>query len=714
MLLICLACWISRSEASAALLGLQDKAIASTALKDAGKGQWKKALEHAARASNNVVATLIEWQRVQAASGPADFADIISFLHHHPDWPERERIILRAEERLKDSQPDELIIEWFGHFPPRTARGKWRYAEALMRQKSIDADALEGPFLAQMKDAWHSDGLTLEEQRAFLARYGRYLTAEDHRRRIDALLWEQRATIAEPLLSLVSVDQQALFKARILLMRNRNGVDAAMRRVPDRLIRDPGLIYERVRWRARRGRDNGVRELLALAPRQVPKPSLWWEHRKKQVHKLLDEERYEQAYRIVAAHKQQDGIGFVEAEWLSGWIALSFLKQPATAYEHFYKLHHGANFPISKARGAFWAGLSAELNANTEIADQWYIIASEFPATFYGQLALHRIQSSPRLALPEPEDVPGSEFRAFRERETSQAFMILIETGYTETARRFLLALIERADSARERTMLARLGFEARRVDLAVKAAKKSLHQGTLLPRLGYPIIHFQPKRHVEKALVMAVIRQESEFRLESRSHAGALGLMQVLPTTAKQVSRRLNLRYSRHKLANSRIYNLQIGSAYLADLLERYDGSYLLAIAAYNAGPGRINRWLKTYGDPRTGEVHPLLWIERIPFKETRNYVQRVLENLQIYRLRMQDKTSGELRIARDIHDAGGVITTGFLEGRQEAATLSPRRAADRMPAPSRKPAQRDTLKESELVSPSPLSVLPVAKPNQ
>jgi soluble lytic murein transglycosylase len=413
-----------------------------------------------------------------------------------------------------------------------------------------------------------------------------------------------------------------------------------MQRVPQELATDPGLIFERARWRQRKGRYDGVLELLDPPLPDAPRPELWWPQRHWAARQALLNGDISAAYRIASGHGLAAGIAFAEAEWLAGWIALRFLDQPEQAFAHFARLHDSVNTPISRARAAFWAGEAAVAMEARDRTGQWsiaaalwYADAAEFNTTFYGQLASRQL-GQPITIATEATPLPGAEAQAaFAARDLVQAIRLLGEVGETATQEIFLTRLSTISDTESDYFLTAELALEQRRPDLAVKAAKAAAADGFLLLDHLYPFPALPEGETPEPALVLAVVRQESAFYTDAISGAGAQGLMQILPKTAKGLARDMKLRFSRSRLRADPAYNMKLGRAYLSDLTKRYGGSYILALAAYNAGPSRANGWIRAFGDPRDPAVDPIDWIESIPFDETRNYVQRILEGLVIYR---------------------------------------------------------------------------------
>jgi len=355
------------------------------------------------------------------------------------------------------------------------------------------------------------------------------------------------------------------------------------------------------------------------------------------------------AYRLVKDHQLKEGPGFADAEWLAGWISLRFLDDPKTAFTHFQTMYEYVNFPISKARGAYWTARAAEALKQEEAADLWFRIAATMPTAYYGQLAAAHLGPGHGLRLPVQPDPVAQEIAAFEKMDLVRVVEILSKVGESERLKYFILALNDYKETPGWRTLTARLSVDHGRPDVGITIAKRSSRQGEELIEAGYPSLEAPPLRirspkfPLEVPLVMAMIRQESAFYVRAKSHANARGLMQILPRTARRVARSLKIRYSKKRLMTDPDYNMTLGQAYIAGLIDEFDGSYVLAISAYNAGPGRARKWAKLNGNPRERTIDTIDWIEMIPFNETRNYVQRVLENLQIYRLKLADTEVAE-----------------------------------------------------------------------
>jgi soluble lytic murein transglycosylase len=387
-----------------------------------------------------------------------------------------------------------------------------------------------------------------------------------------------------------------------------------------------------MRWRASRDMKEGVEEMLLKAPATVPFPELWWPYRDRRIRDAVLNGRYAHAMKLLNNHGQTSSWQLAEALWLRGWLNLEYLNQPRQAYEDFYRLFKHVNFPVSKARGAYWAGRAAEKNGNTEIANSWFTQGASYPTTFYGQLCATKKAANAPLRMPAHINPTAAERSRFMARAETRAVLLLAEVNRQDMAWSIMQNLVNLANTPAEHSLAANLPLEISRTDLGVKAAKLALQKNFVVQDVGYPVQNYTSKATIERPLVHAIIRQESEFNPRVSSPADARGLMQLLPSTAQETARRNGMAYRESGLYEP-LYNVQLGSLYLQQLVNQFDNSYVKAIAAYNAGPGRVRQWQGIMGIPAKSPEAVINWMERIPFAETRNYVQRVLENLQVYR---------------------------------------------------------------------------------
>lgn len=621
------------AHARAASLSEADRTTYKAAFKEFGAKNYAKARLLTGNAADFLPGKVIDWLDLTRNDTEAEFDELARFIERNPDWPRGRTLRRNAERAMPADMPDAKLLAWFEERPPVTVDGALRYLHATERTGD------RGRTVELLRDIWINFDFTREQEHGFRERYGKDLRLDDEIARLHRLLWKRSAKAARRQARRIGNDYVALAEARLLLAYRSRGVDRAVKRVPNSLRDDPGFIYDRARWRRRKGRYKGVVELLDPPRPEAPHPEFWWPLRHWAAREALDRKQHGVAYRLSSNHGFERGIGFAEAEWLAGWIALRFVKDPKTAYQHFVRLYEGVKTPVSRARGAYWAGEAAQAKNSTKWAKHWYRLAASHASTYYGQLAAQRLGQTREVVLPASSDSTPVEREAFENKELVRVVRLLGDLGEDQYQRIFLDRLRQTASSPSEFQLTAELALEAGRPDRALRTAKDARKVGIILPEQLYPLPNLPETRKLDPTLVLSVIRQESQFYTEAVSSSGARGLMQLMPATAKRVARKLKLRYRRNKLTANPAFNMRLGEAYLAQLLKRYKGSRLLALAAYNAGPRRVDRWIRNYGDPRKANVDEVDWAERIPFRETRNYVQRILEAVPIYGLRLADR---------------------------------------------------------------------------
>ncbi len=642
------------SQALAEPLTAEDSRKLKIGLEAVEKGNIRKARATTKALKSPLARKILIWERLRQPDPNASFAEIADFMAANPDWPDQNKLQRRAEEAITDKTPSVAVLTWFKERRPLSGDGKARFGEALL------ASDLTQEGQAAIRDAWINGNFTKNRERAFYKRHRRMLSGADHRRRLDRLQWDGKYWPVRRMLWKVPPEYRALGVAKQFLRYRRGNVDTAIAKVSDTLINDPGLIYERLRWRRRKGKYASAREILDNPPDDLVRPKFWWKEQFLVARHTLREGLITDAYRIAKEH-DLDGngdwvSGYAEAEWLAGWIALRFLEDPGVAKDHFENMFNAVKFPVSRARGAYWTARALSAMGDQDGAVTWYRRAARHPTTYYGQLAFARTRPGASLEhLPQPE-ASEEERQAFKALELVAAVEALGDAKAEDWLRPFILALDARAGTPGRRLLTSRLARANGRPDLAVLIAKRMGRDSGTFSAAAFPEIDPPPLRvksagpRLEEPLVLAVIRQESAFNVKAKSHANAQGLMQLMPRTALKVAKRLRLPFSRRRLVTDAVYNLTLGQAYLAELLDNYKGSYVLALAAYNAGSSRVRRWLRRNGDLRSKDVDSIDWVERIPIGETRNYVQRVLENLQVYR-RRQANTEVALRLEEDLH---------------------------------------------------------------
>ena len=631
-------------DAAGAVLGPDERALYRQALTAAEEGRWKRARDLAGSGDHALAAKIIDWLYYRERGTAASFAEIAAFVDANPNWPWRGTLRRNAERALPGKPFDDAeVLAWTTRWPVLSPEGRVVLGGIHLRAGRADEGA------ALLRGVWLEDDLPRRQEQALWRDHRALFSVDDSTRRLDRLLWSGDLSAARRMLRRVSGTYQALAQARMALRQRAGNVDTLIARLPEEVAGDAGLAFERVRWRRRKGLDERAREILVAPPDDLVRPDIWWGEARIQVRRAIADGHITDAYRIASRHALDSGGDFAEAEWLAGWVALRFLREPATALAHFMRMRSVVGFPVSVARAAYWAGRAAtEMNAPEEAA-AWYREAARHSFTYYGQLAILALGEGAALALPAAPNVAIEDAEALRSNEVAQAVRLLDDLGFPGFTDPFVLHLEGRAETASERELVAVLSLSLERIDLSVRVAKRAAREGIHLVPRAYPLVDLPEIDGVETALVLAIARQETLFKIDAVSPDGAIGIMQLMPATARIVARSINVGFSRRRLISDPAYNASLGGAHLAGLIRKYRGSYVLAVAAYNAGEGRINSWIRANGDPRESDIDVIDWIEMIPFEETRNYVQRVLESLQVYRL-VRASSAGPIRLAQDL----------------------------------------------------------------
>ena len=597
-------------------------------------GQFSFARAKATAAGGQTLREYVSWRELRDGNPLPSFDRFQRFLAQAGDWPGQGRIRARAEDAIVGAVDDRTVLAFFAKHAPVSRQGRTRLAIVLQGRGDLTGAAI----LAGK--AWVDGRFSADEEDFFLGRLGNLITPDQQRQRLDALLAAQRWSEAKRQSARVDLGRQRLTEARIMLQSDVRGIDRAVAAVPDALKADPGLTLDRIARARRDGRDERARELLLLTRNAENQPAAWWRERQIQIRDRIDAGAYKEAYRLAVAHRQpEDHASFADVEWLAGWLALRFLDQPKVAATHFQRMGRTVSSPISLARAAYWTGRAEAADGADKAARQSFTDAASFGTTFYGQLGWLEIDQPPKLpafVFPRPS---AAAIKTFDHRRQVEIARFLCGNGGAEQAGPILTHLAEEAlDDGTVLGQVAGLATACGRLDTVVQAARLGQRRGRLSAAAAFPPPPFATLTdldRVDPALVTAIARQESQFYARAQSPAGALGLLQLMPGTAAAMARRTGIAFGKWRLLTDPVYNVTLGRAYLDVQLERW-GEPALAVAAYNAGPKRVEQWITRYGDPRGKGLHRLLdWIELIPFSETRNYVQRVLEGRNVYRVR-------------------------------------------------------------------------------
>ena len=610
--------------------------ILHKALRAADRYDWPTVAHLQTQASDADVRNLIMWIRASRGVPGMNFSEVSFALDKLQDWPKKASMRRRAEEIIGESSfSHKERIDWLTESGPITGAGKIALAD------SWRAIGEPGKALEAVRDAWHNNSLERDVEREVLSTYGKQLTQDDHRARVEFLLWTNQRTAASKLKYLLTSDYRKLVDARIALAARSRNVDALVDAVPANLQDNPGLLYERAKWRRQKLRNQDVATplLTGIDGNDIPEAgrSRLWDERNIAIRTDLKDGNWSRAYQLASPHGMESGGDFAEAEWVSGWIALRLKNDADRSLQHFETMSDGVSTPISLARGKYWAGRARDALGQPDAARTDYTAAAEHKFTYYGQLAAERLDDK-KLAFPKTSEPTAEEISAFEDKPMVQALRLLGESGEERLFREFAYHMDDLLETESEYLLLARIATEYQVPDVGVRGAKAGLAKGIVSTDAAYPVVAYPLLREpqVERPLMLALSRQESEMNPNAISHVGARGLMQFMPATARNEARLRGLPYRTSWLTDDPGYNMTLGGQHLDTLLSRFNGSYIMTAAAYNAGPSRPRQWIQDYGDPRTGQVDPIDWVEFIPFSETRNYVQRVLENTQVYRHRL------------------------------------------------------------------------------
>lgn len=591
----------------------------------------------AASIDNRAARSLLEWVALRGGANPIPFSRLAAFLRDQPNYPATAVVRRRAEAALlSERKSPETIRAFFHGQNPLTPAGRVAQAKALA------AEGQAGPAAALIRQVWRQDHLGQALEKLVLAEFGDGLGADDHRLRTERYLFAQNATAALRNAARVSPAYVLLAKARIASARAKRPIAASIiAAVPASERSDISFAFLEAQQARRSDKPLEAAAALAKAPRD---PALlgdgdgWWAERQIVARRLLDAGHPDKAYEVAAGHGAEDTAERIDAEWHAGFIALRFRNDAGAALDHFSQAARLAETPISVARAAYWQGRAAEALGQDDVARAAFERAAAHPVAYYGQLALAH------LGLPELT-LRRSASAALAHLPGHQGVRMLYAIGERDLAATLLGDLAQRLHSTPALEAVAAIAQREGEVRTLLAIGKLALQRGFPLDSAAFPTFGVPDfpvlGDPMERAIVHAIARQESAFDPTAISHAGARGLMQMMPATARETARRASLPFDWARLGRDPHYAARMGAAHLIDLLKEWRGSYVLTFAAYNAGSGNVAKWIKAYGDPRRPDIDAVDWVERIPFYETRNYVQRVMENLQVYRQRLNQRTA-------------------------------------------------------------------------
>lgn len=623
-----------------------DLAAVKQALDQIRKGRTTAAAETMRAVADPVARKLIEWAALRAESDDFNFARYAAFIAANPGWPNLAQFRRKAEAALWQNPADDTQVRtFFAAQKPVSAKGKLALARAALAQG--DRTTAQ----QMVRDAWRNDSFSADMEKRTLDAFGPLLTAADHKARMDRRLYAEDIAEGTRAAQRLGAAQAALAKARAAVANKSSNAKALLDAVPAEARGEPLYIFSMAQWLRRNDRIAEAGQWMLKAPNApaaIHDTDEWWTERRLLARKLLDIGEPQTAFRIAAAaaapEKEHPK---VEQLFTTGWIALRFLNDPATAMPYFARIAQAGGHPASLARAYYWQGRAAEAQNRREEARRFYEQGARYPTAYYGQLARARLGAS-EIALPAAPPVPAHAARL----EVVRAMEILYAIDERDLVASAVADLADKAADPGALAAVAALTEKNQDARAMALLGRTAVGRGLPFEAYAYPVAGLPRYRpvgpQVEPHIAYAIARQESGFNPRAVSSANALGLMQVTPAAGKYIAKKNGIAFDQKRLLNDPVYNVQMGAAELGDVIEAYRGSYILAFVAYNAGRGRVREWTERYGDPRDPKVDPIDWVERIPFSETRNYVQRVMENMQIYRMRFNG--SPKLMIEADL----------------------------------------------------------------
>jgi peptidoglycan lytic transglycosylase len=610
-----------------------DLAAVKQALDLARKGRPGEATSVESTIADPVARKLVEWAILRSDDADLDFPRYAAFIAANPSWPSITALRRRAESALWQQPADwRTVVEFFKTEPPHTGKGRLALARALVAEG--DRAGAE----AALREAWRKDGFSADVEAQARDTFAALITPYDEKARMDTRFDVEDEDGGMRAARLLGPLQLAIAKARIAVIDKSAKAKQLLEDVPAEGRRDPGYLFGRIQWLRRADKIAEAAQWMLAAPREADRLGdldQWWIERRLIARKLLDLGDPKSAYAIAnnAATPVNENYR-ADQQFTAGWIALRFLREPAAALGHFARIAEGVTNPITLARSYYWQGRAAEALGRNQDARAYYEEAARYPTAYYGQLARARlgVNAVTLHNLPEP---PAQQ----RHLEVVRAFEILYALDERDLVASMAADLADKVTDAAALSTLAEVATQHNDARATLLIGKIALGHGLPLEHYAFPNFGVPEYRQVgpevERPVVYSIVRQESAFNSRVVSSANAIGLMQVTPAAGRDTAKRFNVAFDQHRLAADVAYNAQLGTAELGNDIASWRGSYILAFVAYNAGPRRAREWIEQYGDPRDPRVDPIDWIERIPIAETRNYVQRVIENMQVYRMR-------------------------------------------------------------------------------
>jgi soluble lytic murein transglycosylase len=585
---------------------------------------------------------LVEWFILRHSETTANFSRYAAFIAANPEWPSMALMRRRAEARLWQERSDATTVHAFTGDRPITAKGKFALARVLLNEGDRDGAA------KLVREAWRSEELSDRSEADAYEAFRDLLTREDHRARMDRRIGAKDLAGAKRAAQRLGDDELAIVKACGAVRGKSDKALDQLDSVATEARKDLGYTLCRVQWMLGQNKiDDAARVMIAAAPDTMAQQDTdqWWRERRTLARKLLDQGKFQTAYEVVRPAAPPDNEYYrADVHFMSGWIALRYLDDPKTAAAHFALIDQESKNPIVLARANYWRGRAAEARGEKDKMRGSYEAAARYPTAYYGQLARVKLGidgielRAPAPTLAAPSDAPSAD-------ERLRAANMLYEIGERDVVLYFAADLAEQCSDVAVLEALGELTGRRNDARTMLQVGKPALGRGLALDHYAFPTIgiprHSPIGPEIERSIIYSVARTESAFDQRDKSPANAVGLMQVTPEAGRDTAKRFGVSYDWDRMVSDPVYNTQMGAGELSALLSEYKGSHIMTFAGYNAGRGRVRDWVKAYGDPRDPNVDAVDWVERIPFSETRNYVQRVMENVLVYRARFGDGTA-------------------------------------------------------------------------
>lgn len=639
-----------RSHSEILSVGKEEIDIIHNIIKASKNNDWLHLTKITKNSNSQHFRDLCNWIYFINNTDKIDLKKLQEFYSKYKKWPGTEKVKIYIEKKI-DWFHNKNINEnnWLNTHSPISHVGKIKLYEKIINKKNLEETEKE-IYLKRIIENWITGTFEISDEKYILEHYSEYLNESSHNNRLDNLIWNRKWSHAKRQLNRVEAQYRKLAIAKIKLARRNYGVDKAVSEVPKIYRNSEGLIYERIRWRRISNLRKPSLDLLKNYLESgyvINHPKKWWIEINWHARKLLENNKPNEAYFLVKNHNQKSIKNISDAEWLSGWIALQFLNDPQKAKTHFLKMQSIVKMPISISRANYWLAKTENMMGNKTKSLEYYKQAAIFNSTYYGLLSKEIISNELADNMNMYANFKGAD--QYIENPRLNVLRLLSYGNEQSLNRKFIDGLMKDSPSKNFIDNILEILQESRRTDLFLITVKKAVrlnknYQKYLFP---YPLksgLNFKiAGSKVDFALLLSVAKQESEFYSNAKSNSGAIGVLQVMPKTAKLVSKKLGISYNKVLLTNDLNYNITIASTYLFYLLEQFDDSIVLALASYNAGPTRTLKWIKLYGNPSEDNIDPVDWIEKIPFNETRNYIQRVIENLLVYRKVVEDRAASK-----------------------------------------------------------------------